>query len=202
MKTEVRSFIRLCNVYRRFVKDFASITAQLNKELRKTEPDDFVCSEEQLDSFNELKMKLTSPAVLTLQTADRQFVLDTDANADPLGGVLLQEQNDKSLRPFEYFSKTLTDAEKKYETAERECLAIIWAVLLLRSYLDRAHFILRTDHDSLKWLFVTDSTSRKLARWRSHLQEFLFNVVHIPGTKHRDADRISRLTTDGGGDRK
>ena len=92
-----------------------------------------------------------SPPVLAFPTLDRLYTVETDANADQLGCILLQEQEDKSLRPVGYFSKTLTPAERNYDTTERECLAIIWAVVLLRPYLDGTDLILRTDHDSLKW---------------------------------------------------
>lgn len=66
--------------------------------------------------------------------------------------------------------------------------------LFLR-YLDGVHFVLNTDHDAQKWLFVTSSTSGKLARWRLRLHEFSFNVVHVPGPKNRAADGMSKLET-------
>lgn len=102
-----------------------------------------------MESLNELKSRLTSPPVLALPRGDKPFILDTDANAEQLGFFLLQEEADKSHRMIGYFSCTVNDAERNYDTAEREHLAIIWAVLMLRTYLESVHFTLQTDQDGL-----------------------------------------------------
>lgn len=50
-KTELPSFIGICNDYRLFVKYFASIAAPINRKLLKTESDRFTPTQEQLDIF-------------------------------------------------------------------------------------------------------------------------------------------------------
>lgn len=44
--------------------------------------------------------------------------------------VLLQKQLENRTKPIGYWPRSLTDAEKQYDTTERECLAIILAVSL------------------------------------------------------------------------
>ena len=200
----MRSFLGLCNVYRRFVKDFASIASPLSKKLKKDEPEYFALDDAEMGSFRDLIEKLTSPPVLALPVAGQPYTLEVDANANQLGCVLLQKQSegpdDGVDKPIGFFSKTLTEAEQNYDTTERECAAIIWSVLLLKPYLDNEHFTMKTDHDALKWLFA-DTSNGKVARWRLRLQEFSFTVIHIPGTKNRVADALSRLKTEGGDQR-
>ena len=200
-KTEVKSFLGMCNVYRRFVKDFATISAPLNALVRKNAPDEFDLREEQLAAFKTLKEKLQSPSVLALPRAGLPYVLDTDANDTQVGCVLQQKYEDNSLRPIGYYSRTLNDTEKKYDTTERECLGIIWAVLLLRPYLEMERFTLRTDHEALKWLFDDNSKGAKLDRWRLRLQQFDFDVAHLPGKQNRVADALSRIETSTGDQR-
>ncbi|NJR72361.1 MAG: hypothetical protein HC782_04925 [Gammaproteobacteria bacterium] len=63
------------------------------------------------------------------------MTLDTDACAVQVGCVLLQKQPDDTVRPIGYWSLALNDAERRYDTTQRECLAIVWSVLILRPFL-------------------------------------------------------------------
>lgn len=143
-------FIGMCNVYRHFVKDFASLSSPLTRMLRKDEPDTFKLDEKQTLAFKTLKSALASPPVLALPQTDLPYVLDTDAGDIQIGCVLMQQQEDKTLRPLGFFSKTLTETEQAYDASERECLAIVWAVTLLRPYLEASRFTIRIDHDPLR----------------------------------------------------
>jgi hypothetical protein len=85
-QTELRSFLGLCNVYRRFVKGFAKIAAPLNSLLRKGEsPRLNKLNEDQLRAFEALRQCLLTPPILAFPNADGQFTLDTDASSDQIG---------------------------------------------------------------------------------------------------------------------
>ena len=53
-KTQVRSFLGLCNVYWQFIDKFTSRANPLNQLLKKGEPESFDLNDEQLESFNNL----------------------------------------------------------------------------------------------------------------------------------------------------
>ena len=198
-QTVVRSFLGMCNVYRRFVPNFSRIAAPLNKKLRKGEPTNFeVLNDEEYDAFSTLKKKLMSPPILALPRPGYPYTVDTDACNTQVGCCLLQEQPDGNLHPVGYWSRTLSEPERNYSTSEQECLAIVWSLLMLRPYLEGSAFTIRTDHDPLKWLLnITDPTGR-LGRWRLRLSEFDFTVQYRPGRKHNLADGMSRILTEGG----
>lgn len=51
------------------------------------------------------------------------------------------------------------------------------------------------DLRALKWSFDSKKSTDWLARCRSRLKEFGFEVKHRPGRKHMAADALSRLST-------
>jgi RNase H-like domain found in reverse transcriptase len=90
-QTELRSFLGLCNVYRRFVKGFDKIAAPLNILLRKGEtPQLSPLSPEQVFAFDTLRNSLLHPPILALPRVEGTFTLDTDASGHQLGCCLLQ----------------------------------------------------------------------------------------------------------------
>lgn len=97
-----------------------------------------------------LKSLLINPPILALARTDGHFTIDTDACDTQIGCVLLQRPPDDTNRPIGYWSRTLSDPEKKLSTTHRECLAVVWAVLLLRPCPDGSQFTVRTDHEVLK----------------------------------------------------
>ena len=58
-------------------------------------------------------------------------------------------------------------------------------------YIWGTKFLLRTDHASLLWLF-RQNNDEMIFRMLQRMQEFDFQVVHRPGDKHWNADRLSR----------
>ena len=51
-------------------------------------------------------------------------------------------------------SKELSGVECHYAVVEKECFAIIWAVKMLRIFLDGKELTVFTDHAPLQWLHV------------------------------------------------
>ena len=62
---EVRSFLGLFNVYRKFVKDFTTISTPLNKKLNKGQPKQWdSLTDAEMKAFQTLKEKLVNVAAL------------------------------------------------------------------------------------------------------------------------------------------
>lgn len=80
---------------------------------------------------------------------------------------------------------------------EQDCLAIMWAILLLRLYLYGKHFEVRRDHGSLRWMMNIETPSRRLSQWNLRLQEFDYDVIYRPCIKHLSPNGLSRLDTYG-----
>eukprot|EP00171_Calliarthron_tuberculosum_P023550 IDg23550t1 len=183
-QTQLRSFLGMCNVYRRFVPNFARTAAPLNKLLEKGQSAELSPpSAEQNEAFELLKLALVSPPVLQLPRRDLEYSVDTDACNTQIGCSLMQTHEDGKRYPIGFWSRSLNPAERNYDATERECLAVIWSVRLLRPYLEHKKFTLFTDHQALRWIF--DLTGKdltpKFVRWRLRLLAHDFTVKYKRG---------------------
>jgi len=198
-KKDLRRFLGMCNVYRRFVKDYAHVARPLAAMTSSKRPDRWgTLSDEALGAFEELKRRLTEAPILALPRRQGTYTLDTDASAGQVGAVLVQEQPDQFTRLVGYWSGSLNAAELNYSTTERECLAVVCASLLLRPYVEGTRFTVRTDHAALKWMLHMDGAHKRLARWQLRLAEFDYVVQTRPGASHHAADMMSCISTPAG----
>nr|GEZ30210.1 reverse transcriptase domain-containing protein [Tanacetum cinerariifolium] len=118
----IRSFLGHAGFYRHFIKDFSKIARLITRLLEKDTP--FIFSQECVDAFQTLKIKLTEAPILIAPDWDMPFELMYDASDFAIEAVLGQRQ-DKHLRPRHYAKKTMTEAESKYITTEKEMLAVV-----------------------------------------------------------------------------
>nr|GEW51956.1 DNA-directed DNA polymerase [Tanacetum cinerariifolium] len=72
-----------------------------------------------VDAFQTLKIKLTEAPILIASDRDMPFELMRDASDFAIRAVLGQCQ-DKHFRPIHHANKTMTEAESKYTTTEKE----------------------------------------------------------------------------------
>ncbi|GFV21396.1 retrovirus-related Pol polyprotein from transposon 297 [Trichonephila clavipes] len=84
-----------------------------------------------IDKYEErfLNRKIRETPVLQLPNIKEQFNLFTDASGVGIGAVLNQNH-----RPIAFASRTLNKAERNYTVTERECLAVIWALNMFKTY--------------------------------------------------------------------
>ena len=66
---------------------------------------------------------------------NRKFISQTDASQIGMGAVL-QQEFENVRHPVMFISKTFSGAECNYTVIEKECFAIVWAVKMLRVYLE------------------------------------------------------------------
>jgi len=179
-RTQIRSLVGMCNVFRRFVPSFARMAAPLTDLMGSTAPVLVLAATPlQQQAFDRLKEALTTPPVLALPRRGRKYVLDVDACGTQVGAALLQEQDDGKLQHVAYISRRLATNELPYGVTEKECLAVVWVSLKLRPYLEGDRFLVRTDHDCLRRILnIEGSGNPCLARWRLRLRKLEFDVAY------------------------
>lgn len=185
--------------YRKFVDCYAKKAAPLTRYLKDDMAEPFDLDDEATAAHRALKMAIISAPILALPKATGTFVLETDASACQLGVQLLQQQEDSSWRPIGFWSRQCNKAECNYSPTEREALAIFWGIKMCRPYLERTRFVVRSDHQALRWLFSTSTSdgNARILRWKLALSAYDFSVEYKPGPTNKVADELSRMVTDG-----
>lgn len=164
----------------------APITSLLKKNIKKLE-----WSVEAGEALEKVKAALTSAPILANPDYSRPFTIQSDASDTGIGAILVQGEGDDE-KVIAYFSQKLSSAQRKYQTTERECLAVISAIEKFRPYIEGAKFKVITDHASLLWLRNLKDPSGRLGRWALRLQPYDFELQHRKGRFMTVADALSR----------
>jgi len=92
--------------------------------------------------------------MLALPADEGQFRVEVDASGVALGGVLSQKKpEDKTWKPVAFISRTMNDAELRYDIYDKELLAIIYAFKEWKHYLlgAREPIEVQSDHKNLSY---------------------------------------------------
>jgi hypothetical protein len=180
----LRGFLGLTGYYRKFIRHYGLLAAPLSNLLKKNS---FVWTSEATQAFEALKLAVTSPPVLRLPDFSLPFVIECDASGTGMGAVLMQEG-----RPLAFLSKALKGRTLLLSTYEKELLALVTAVQKWRPYLMGHPFIVRTDHQALKFLLEQQVGTVAQQRWLSKLLGYDFVIEFKSGRDNKVADALSR----------
>ncbi|KFD59286.1 hypothetical protein M514_28535, partial [Trichuris suis] len=188
---ELRRFLGMSGYYRRFVANYADIAAPLYQLLKKNQKWLWTGKEE--EAFQQLKLCLQQPPIGRHFQENWLVEVHCDGSRSGLGAVLLQK-NEGQEHVVTYISRNLSAAEARYHSNELECLAVVWALRVLRPYVFGRTFRVVTDNSAIKWLFNKRQINDKFGRWVMALTEFQGSVefVHRTGREHSVPDALSR----------
>ena len=190
---DIRSFLGHAGFYRRFIKDFSTISRPLSNLLAKDTV--FEWTEKCEKAFAKLKSMLTSAPIMQPPDWSLPFEIMCDASDYAVGAVLGQRK-DKKPYVIYYASKTLNSTQLNYSTTEKELLAVVFALDKFRSYLVGSPIVVFSDHAALKYLFSKKDAKPRLIRWVLLLQEFFITIRDKKWVENVVADHLSRLVCD------
>ena len=208
---EVHSFLGLASYYHQFIPQFAKWANPLHELIhpiatKKTRAriklpplqqnlPPFEWTPIHQESFDRLKLALTSAPVLAYPNYEKPFLLETDASLKGLGAVLSQEDDNGNMHIISYASHMLKPYEKSmhnYSSANLELLALKWSVCKkFRDYLIGSKFTVLTDNNPLTYV-CTSLLGMSQIRWLSDLTLFDFDIKYRVGKYNQAADALSR----------
>ena len=104
-----------------------------------------------------------------------------------IGAVLMQNRH-----PLAYESRKLRGPELLYNIYDKEMLAIMHALAKFRQYLVGARFVVKSDHNSLKYLLEQKDLNERQQKWVSKIQAYDFDIEFVKGKNNAVADALSR----------
>ncbi len=192
----VRQIMGCFNYYKRFVKDYSKISLPLNELLRQDEP--FVWDDRRQEALDTLKAALLKNAVLYSPDPDKPFIVCLDASQHAIGSVISQKGEDGRERPCVLMSKTLTEAQIKYHSNEKEALALVESLKLCETLMGPNPSIdVYSDNLTTVYLNGLSAKTGRLFRYRMYLNKFEVKVCHKEGRLNCVADMLSRLEYEG-----
>jgi hypothetical protein len=182
----VRIFHGLVSFYRKFIRNFSEIDAQMMDIVKKRHKS-FKWTKEVDKRFNILKEKITEQSIMVLPDFGKTFQVRCDASGVAIGAVLSQDN-----RPVAYFSEKMNDTKRNYSTYDKEFYAIIQALNKWRHYLVPKEFVLYNDNQALQFITRQEKLNQRHAKWIEFMQNFTFVIKHIYGNANKVADALSR----------
>ena len=141
---KVRSFIGMCSYYRRFIARFSIIAGPLHDLTKKKVK--FQWKVKEHTAFLNLKQRLMSQPLLKLPDLEKTFEVHSDASGDSVCAVLSQ-----GGQPIAYESRRLHSKERTLGIYKKELLSVIHALNSWKHYLLGTPFIIRTNHQSIRY---------------------------------------------------
>ncbi len=187
--TDVRSFLGMCNYYRKFVRNYSIIAKPLFELLRNNTT--FKWSTDTQNAFDTLKRCMSAEPVLVLPDHNKEWYVFTDASGYGIDGVLCQ-QYDTSYKPIMFESHKLSDTELNWSTHDNEMYAIIYTLQQCRPYIESKRVTVITDHNSLIYMHKQPKLSAKQARWNEYLALFDVHILYKSGRPNVVADALLR----------
>ena len=97
LRKQVRRFLGATGFYRKFIRDYATVTAPLTELTKTTERIKWM--PEHTHAWKALQEAMASHPVLRQPDSGKEYYVDTDASNTGLGAALMQRGDDGTLHP-------------------------------------------------------------------------------------------------------
>ena len=192
---EVRGFLGLCGTVRIWIKNYSELVRPLTELIRKE--NDLVWTARCQESFDTLKQIVsTSPALRPIDyRSNLPIILSVDTSYIAAGFILSQIDDQGRRRPARYGSLPMNERESRYSQPKLELYGLYRALRHWRLYLVGAENLhVEVDAKYIKGMLNEPDLqpSNTINRWIQGILQFDFTLVHVPASRFRGPDALSR----------
>jgi hypothetical protein len=106
----------------------------------------------------------------------KDFLIFSFASEHTIVAVLLQKDDEGFERLIAFFSKSLRDAELKYDIIEKHAYTMVKALNVFKTYVLHSKIIAYVPTSSVKDILVQTECDGKRGRWLAKIQKFNLEV--------------------------
>jgi hypothetical protein len=127
-------------------------------------------------SFTHIKKVISEAPVLASPYYLKYFLIFLFSSEHTIVAVLLQKDEEGFEKPIAVFSKSLRDAELKYDIIEKQAYAMVKVLKAFITYVLHSKIIAYVPTSSVKYILVQPDSDRRRGRWLTKIQEFDLEV--------------------------
>ncbi len=195
---QVQEFLRFCNFYKRFIRNFAKIVKSLIKLTRKNVS--FLWNEACKQTFELLKRTIIEVFILAHFDSKKQTYIKSDSSNFVFAKILSQMRKNDELHFVIFFSKNLASIECNYEIYDKKLLTIVrcfeqwrFELLFIESNVSVKMLI---DHKNLKYFMFIKQLNRRQNKWAQFLIDFHFIITYLFEKFNEKADSLIKRAED------
>jgi len=193
--SDIHAFLGIAGYMRIWIKNFSAIARPLVDLTRKGVP--FVWQEEHEQAMKSLKSTIVhSSALISIDySTDRTVYLSVDSSVRGIGWILVQDCSDGRRCPLRFGSISWNECKSHYSQAKLELYGLFCALRASRLYLIRVrNLIVEVDASYIRGMLSNPDVQPNAAvnRWIAAILMFDFKLVHVPASKHKGPDGLSR----------
>ena len=169
-KKDIQSFLGKINFVRRFIPNFAELVKHITSMLKKGS--EIKWNGVARKSFESIKKAIMETPMLISLDYSKEFHIFSFASDETLATVLLQADEEGSEHPVAFFSKTLRDAELRYDIIEKKAYALIKSLKAFRVYTLHSKVVAYVPSAAIKDVLTQPDADGRRAKWIMKLIEF------------------------------
>jgi RNase H-like domain found in reverse transcriptase/Integrase zinc binding domain/Reverse transcriptase (RNA-dependent DNA polymerase) len=192
----VQEFLGLCGYVSNYNPNYAHIAAPLSGMTSKKFQFDW--TEECNNAFMTLRSEMVRISELMIPDYKKEFKTKTDASKIAASCVISQEDPNKANAwvPVFVASWVFNKAQRSYNPADREALALLWTTRKFRHvYIGRTNDV-DVDNSAITGEWDVEDPFGKRARWKDELAQYTIHLHHIPREENQAADALTKNLPD------